>query len=261
MPEYAINNVWYHPSIDDLESHPPLLFDPNHPECRQLESIIRKSVDLAQSDHLIAMPALLNGVDILAELRGTASLLMDMMEAPDAVQRRLGEIDQAYFQAFDRMRDLVKLPDGSMAFGYFMLYGKGKVGLCQCDTASMFSPEMFAEFVIPHLQEQCAFLDRSMFHLDGAECLRHLDMLLAIDDLDAIEFTPDPKSPSGGDPSWYPLYKRILASGKSLWVANLRKHEVVPLLDAIGGKGVYCSINGIDEKEADELYRAAEGYR
>ena len=260
-PEYAANNVWYRPCMSDLESHPPLQFDPSHPEVVQLETIVRESVESSQGNYLIGMPAILGGIDILAELRGTADMLMEMIENPDAVHRRLREIQAAYVPAFDRMYDLIKQPDSAMAFGYFMLYGRGKVGLCQCDTASMFSPAMFDEFVIPYLREQCAFLDRSMFHIDGSQCLAHLDLLLGIDDLDAIEYTPDPKVPNGGSAHWFDLYKKILAAGKSLWVANLKKDEVLPVLDSIGGKGVYLSVNGLSADDAEGLARNIEAYR
>ncbi|HWP40233.1 MAG TPA: hypothetical protein VNL70_04860 [Tepidisphaeraceae bacterium] len=260
-PEYAPNNVWYRPCISDLQTHPPLRFDPDHPQVRQLETIVRETVKLAAGNYFVGMPALLGGIDVLAELRGTADLLMDMLDAPELVHRRLREIQDAYVQAFDRMYDIVKLDDGSMCYGYFMLWGHGKTGLCQCDTAAMFSPQMFAEFVVPYLREQCAYLDWSMFHVDGAQALVHLDLLLQIQDLDAIEFTPDPKSPGGGEAHWYELYRRILGAGKSVWVANLRKEQVIPLLDAIGGRGVYLSVNGIDEAAGEELARAIEPYR
>jgi hypothetical protein len=261
MPQYAANNVWYQPCMTDLDAHPPLRFDPQHPQVRQLEAIARQSVAAAAGNYFIGMPALLGGIDVLAELRGTAELLMDMIENPDAVHRRLREIQDAYVLAFDRMYEIVKLDDGSMCFGYFMLYGAGRTGLCQCDTAAMFSPQMFGEFVIPYLREQCAFLDHSMFHIDGAQCLIHLDLLLQVDDLDAIEYTPDPKSPGGGDPHWYELYRRILRAGKSLWVANLAKSQVLPLLDAIGGAGVYVSVNNINVADAEDLAAKIEPYR
>jgi hypothetical protein len=247
--------------MSDIERHPPLRFDPDHPECRQLEEIVRRTVELAQGNYFVGMPALLGGVDVLAELRGTPDLLMDMIDNPAAVHRRLREMQDAYVQAFDRMYELIRLPDGSMCFGYFMLWGPGRTGLCQCDTAAMLSPTMFDEFVIPYLREQCAYLGHSMYHVDGARALIHLPMLLELDDLDAIEFTPDPKSPGGGDPHWDDVYRRILDAGTSLWVANLAPKQVVPLLDRIGGKGVYVSVNGMTEAEAEELASLVDPYR
>lgn len=260
-PEYAPGNVWYRPCMEDIESHPPLRFDPSHPRVVELERIVARTFELAAGNYLVGMPALLPGIDVLAELRGSANLLIDLLENPEAVHRRLHEIHAAWIDAYDRMYRLVRQPDGSMTFGYFMLWSPGKVGLAQCDSSAMFSVEMFDEFVVPFLRLQCEHLDHCMYHVDGAQALRHLDSLLKIEKLDAIEFTPDPKSPGGGDPSWYPLYRRILDAGKSVWVANLRLHEVIPLLDAIGGRGVYVSVNGLSIPEAEQLAREVERYR
>lgn len=260
-PKYATNNVWYEHCMGDLRDHPPLRFDPAHPQVRQLEQIVSETARLAAGNYFVGMPALLGGLDVLAELLGTAEMLMEMVEDPAAVHARLREIQAAYEPAFDRLYDLIRLPNGGMCFGYFMLWGEGKTGLCQCDTAAMFSPAMFGEFVIPYLKQQCAFLDRSMFHIDGSQCLMHLDQLLAIEDLDAIEYTPDPKSPGGGDASWFPTYKRILDAGKSVWVANLRMHEVEPVFKALGGRGVYVSVNGLTEADGEALARVVDRYR
>lgn len=260
-PEYSPNNVWYHACMDDLDAHPPLRFDPTHPRVVELERIVARTVELSCGNYLVGMPALLPGIDVLAELRGAANLMMDLLENADVVHRRLREIHAAWIDAYDRMHEIVRQPDGSMAFGYFMLFAAAKVGLPQCDSAAMFSNAMFDEFVIPYLQLQCDHLDRCMFHVDGAQALRHLDSLFQVEKLHVIEFTPDPKSPGGGDPSWFPLYRRILQAGKSVWVANLRKHEVIPLLDAIGGRGVYLSVNGLTIAEAEQLARDVEPYR
>jgi len=58
----------------------------------------------------------------------------------------------------------------------------------------------------------------------------------------AVEFTPDPSSPPAGDPSWYPLYRRILEKGKSVWIAPVLPDEALPLLRAVGTEGVYLTV-------------------
>ena len=80
----------------------------------------------------------------------------------------------------------------------------------QCDASAMFSSAMFDDFVVPALTEQCRWLDYSLYHLDGTQAMHHLDSLLAIEALDAIEWTPQAGIESGGHPRWYPLYKRII---------------------------------------------------
>lgn len=260
IPKYEKDNIWYHSCITDPDAHPPLRFDPAHPYSQMLESVLRQTVAQSRGHYFVGMPAIVPNLDVLAELRGIQNLLMDMIERPAWVHEKLSEIETAYRQVFDILYDIIKDEDGGMAFGYFMLWGPGKTGLLQCDAAAMFSPKMFDEFVVPYLKQSVEYLDYSMFHVDGHQCLAHVDLLLQIDKLDAIEWTPDPQVPPGGSPHWYDLYKKILNAGKSVWVANIDVDDVIPLLDAIGSKGVYLNVVTAGGKKinADDLERLAE---
>jgi hypothetical protein len=90
--------------------------------------------------------------------------------------------------------------------------------------------------------------------------MRHLDNLLAIQPLDAIEWTPQAGIETGGNKRWYDLYRRILAAGKSVQVVNVEPDEVLPLLDAIGRKGVYMLIQFKDEREAEQILERVGNY-
>ncbi len=54
----------------------------------------------------------------------------------------------------------------------------------------LISSEMFREFVMPALVEQCERLAYVMYHLDGTTALHQLDALLEIKSIRAIEWTP-----------------------------------------------------------------------
>ena len=60
----------------------------------------------------------------------------------------------------------------------------------QCDFCYMISPEQFEEFVLPHLVEQVEHMERSVYHLDGVGELTHLDTILDIEGLTAIQWIP-----------------------------------------------------------------------
>ena len=81
----------------------------------------------------------------------------------------------------------------------------------------------------------------------------HLDSLLSIEQLDAIEWTPQAGIETGGNRRWYDLYRRILAAGKSVQVLVARTEELIPLLDAIGPKGVYALLPFTDERRTEAL--------
>jgi 5-methyltetrahydrofolate--homocysteine methyltransferase len=125
----------------------------------------------------------------------------------------------------------------------------------------MLSPYLFDTFVVPALTEQCQWLDHSLYHLDGTQAMIHLDSLLGIDALNAIEWTPQAGIETGGHPRWHTLYRKILNAGKSIQAVGVHKDEVLPLLDAIGGKGVYIITRCDSITEAEEMLAALEVYR
>ncbi len=93
---------------------------------------------------------------------------------------------------------------------------------------------MFDEFVIPTLREQCAALDYVYYHLDSTTALQHLESLLLMEEIDAIEWTPQSGLPQGGSPEWYDLYRRVKAAGKSVHAFVVEPDEIEPLLRAVG---------------------------
>ena len=267
-PGFSKETVWFEPSMKDVadpEKLPPLRFDPENRWWKLSEATVRACAELAGGSYTVGCPDLIENIDILAALRDPQTLLMDMIERPEWVERKVEEINQVFFEAYDRIYDVIRFvggpDDGSSTFGPFTIWGPGKVAKVQCDAAAMFSPDMFERFVVPALSSQCEWLDHSMFHLDGHQCIVHLDLLLSIGALGAIEWTPDPQVPSGGSPEWYPMYRKILAAGKSVQAVGVGLDEVVPLLDAVGGKGMYVATWVSTLAEAEELAKKVEQFR
>jgi hypothetical protein len=263
-PDFGATTVWFDPAMkqeEHPERRPPLKFDPANRWWKVHENTLRACVEMGRGKYLTGCPDLVENVDVLASLRDAQLLLMDMIERPEWVEEKIGEINQVWFEVYDRVYDIIKREDGSACFGAFNLWGPGKTAKVQCDASAMFSPAMFERFVVPALTAQCEWLDHSMYHLDGHQCLCNLDALLGIKALDAIEWTPDPAVPSGGNARWYPLYRRILAAGKSVQAVGVRQDEVIPLLDAVGGKGLYIMTWGAERKAFERISEQAAAYR
>jgi len=262
-PDFAEDTVWFHPCIEteeEPEKLSPLKFDPNHPWWKITEEILRQGAAAARGKYFVGCPDLVENMDVLSSLRGAQTLCMDMIERPGWIEQKIAEINEVWFAAYDRIYELIKLEDGSSAFGAFYIWGPGKVAKVQCDASAMFSPQMYRRFVVPALTKQCAWLDHSLYHLDGTQAVQHLDALLEIGPLDAIEWTPQAGIETGGHQRWHELYRRILAAGKSVQIVNVELHEIVPLLDAIGGKGVYLLIQFKDEREVEQVSKLVKGY-
>ena len=169
-PGFSEETVWFKPCWKDVaapESLPPITFNPTNAWWRLTEETIRACVAQAKGNYLVGCPDLVENIDILAALRDPQALLFDMIERPDWVEQKVAEINQAFFEAYQRIYDMIRLADGSSCFGPFQIWGTGKTVKVQCDASAMFSPEMFEQFVVPSLTAQCAWLDNSLYHLDG----------------------------------------------------------------------------------------------
>lgn len=262
-PDFAESTVWFRPRFApgvEPADLPPLTFDPANPWWRTTEAILRAAVAASRGKYFVGCPDLLENMDVLSSLCDPEALCTDLLERPDWIVQRIAEINGVWFEAYQRIYDLIKLEDGSSCYDAFYLWGPGKVAKVQCDSSAMFSPRMFRQFVVPALTRQCAWLDHSLYHLDGTQAVQHLDALLEIEPLDAIEWTPQAGIETGGHPRWHGMYRRILAAGKSVQVVNVELDEVQPLLDAIGGKGVYLMIQFKDDREAERAAKLVEPY-
>lgn len=258
------NTVWYDPiwaDVEEPESLPPITFDPENRFFRHDRELIETLTTRGEGKFLTGLPDLIENMDTLSQLRGNAALLYDMIDRPDWVLQKVMEINQCYFQAFDLLWDLLKDEDGGGSFAPFSIWAPGKTAKVQCDMAAQFSPAMFEQFVVPGLEEQCRWLEYSVFHLDGPACIAHLDLLLGIDALDAIQWTPGPKVPPPTDEEWFPMYRKILQAGKSLLVLGVKLDQVAPILDALGTRGVYMHIECPDIETAKEFQAVADRYR
>ena len=211
-------------------------------------------------NYYVGCPDLMEGLDVLASIRGTQDVLMDMIVDPEGLEEQLQKVNDIYFRVFDRIYEMIR-EGNEMAFCYFSLWGPGTVSKLQSDISIMFSEEDFRRFVLPFTREQCQKIDYTLYHLDGVDAIRHLDAILEIEELNAVQWTPGYGQPQGGDPCWYDLYKRILAGGKSVMANWVTLDELEPLLDHVGNQGMHLNVDFKSEKDIETAMRIVEKYR
>ena len=262
QPGFAENSVWYTPFMDDPDLCGRIFFNPQDNHWWDIHmALIDEGLKRANSRYLVGVPDLIENLDTLAALRGETKVLYDLYDRPGWVQARLAEITASWMHAFDLIYEKVRDEAGGNVFSAFRIWGPGKTAKLQCDFSVMISPEMFREFVVPHLETQCRHLDYTMYHLDGTNALQHLDSLLEIEELKAIEWTPQAGKPQGGSPEWYELYRHIKAAGKAVQAICVELDEVVPLLDAIGPEGTFILIfDPVNETGLEKLLKDVEPY-
>lgn len=255
--EAGEDTIWIHPRAEPGET---IALDENNRWWRLHMDLIRACKRRAEGRYFVGCPDLIEGLDTLASLFGTQPVLLDMVDRPEFLEEQLQRVNDIWFEVFERIYDEIQV-NGEMTFCYFSLWAPGRMAKLQCDLSAMFSAKRFRRFVQPFIRQQCQKLDYSMYHLDGVDAIRHLDALLEIEELNAIQWTPGVGQPQGGDAGWYDLYRRIRAAGKAIMPAGVEVHELQPLLDAVGPQGVNLLMHFETENDIEAALEIAEHYR
>jgi hypothetical protein len=114
----------------------------------------------------------------------------------------------------------------------------------------MISPALFQEFFLPEIADEIAWLDRSIYHVDGRDALRHLNALLQIEALDAIQWVWG--AGQGPASRWIPLFQRIQRAGKSLHIST-EAAELDLLMEALRPEGVMLFTWASSVEEANAI--------
>jgi hypothetical protein len=251
------DTIWIHPRAEQGDA---IVLNESNRWWRTHLDLIRACRRRAQGRYFVGCPDLVEGLDTLAALRGTQPVLLDMMDRPAELAQQVQAVNDVWFQVFERIYGEIN-EGGAMAFCYFSIWGPGRVAKLQSDISGMISTRNFRRFVQPFIREQCQWLDYSLYHLDGVDALRHLDALLEIQELNAIQWTPGVGQPQGGDPCWYDLYKRMRAGGKSIMPCWVELNQLRPLLDTVGPEGINVLMHFQSERDIDAALAIAAHYR
>ena len=250
------DTIWIHPNPDFTDE---IVFNPELPNWILHKELLKACKAKANGHYFVGMPDLMEGLDVLAALKGTDRVLLDTVMQPEILEQQMQQINDIYFKVFDELYDIIREGD-EMAFCYFSSWAPGKMSKLQSDISTMISQDDYRRFVQPFIREQCQKIDYTLYHLDGVGAMHHLPALLEIEELNAIQWTPGVGEPQGGSPKWYDLYKKILAGGKSVMACWVTLDELKPLLDHIGADGVHLEMDFHNEKEVEQAMRIVEEY-
>ncbi len=204
--------VWFFPEKELPTEEIHVKYDPNNKWARRIKDIYRAGMERWDGLVLMGMTDLGGNLDVAAELRGSENLLYDLYDAPDEVQRLCAEIDVAWKEAYDDLNSVLQ-PKNPGYSDWTGVYSSSPFYTLQCDFSYMIGTPMFEEFVLPSLRKSTHMLDHTLYHLDGIGALKHLDTLLTLDNLDAVQWIYGDGQPSGKH--WIDVYQRIVAGGKS----------------------------------------------
>ena len=235
--------VWFFPQsgMEDAPiSEVHAFYDPENAWARRIKEIYRAAVDRFDGTVIMGMPDLGGVMDIVASLRGTENLLYDLIDEPEEVHRLVHEAELAWEAAYDDF-SRVLAPQKALT-DWDGLLSASPSYVIQCDFCYMISNPMFREFVLPTLKRNTERLAHTIYHLDGIGALTHLDDILTLPKLNAVQWVYGdgrPKSKHWIDT----VYRKIAAAGKGIHVVE-EPQNLLDVCEALGsGKGLYASYN------------------
>lgn len=212
------DTVWFNKCLDGWDGVPKLTFDPENKWFKKHLQLAKDCQALAGDDFYVDMPDLMENIDVLASLRGAQDILFDLLDEPEMIGERIQEVTDIYYEYYDRFYDIIKDEEGGNAYTVFQIWGPGRTVKLQCDFSAMMSPEDFRKYIQPSLRTQSENVDHVLYHLDGPAAIKHMDALMEIDGIDALQWTSGDAGPDGTLPDWDVIYDKAIAAGKSIWV-------------------------------------------
>jgi len=255
-PVYTPTSVWFMPVIDDWEKD-HTVYDPNNSLLKLQMNLMKRLSMLGRGQYFVTMPDNCGSMDGVAGLRGSENLLEDMYDNPEYVERALKKVlfalEQSSIELFEAAKES---NEGGSSHSWMHLWSPGKLLQLQCDLSVMISPAMFEKFILPELEETTSWLDHSVYHFDGIEQLRHLDMILSVKNLDMIQWTRVAGQPPTSDNM--EALKKIQKAGKGL-VLFPELWEVEKFLDELSPNGLHLVVHGVTtDEDAMNILKMAE---
>ena len=212
------DTVWFNKCLDGWDGVPKLTFDPENKWFKKHLQLAKDCQARAGDDFYVDMPDLMENIDVLASLRGAQDILFDLLDEPEMIGERIQEVTDIYYEYYDRFYDVIKDEEGGNAYTVFQIWGPGRTVKLQCDFSAMMSPEDFRKYIQPSLRSQSENVDHVLYHLDGPAAIKHMDALMEIEGIDALQWTSGDAGPDGTLPDWDVIYDKAIAAGKSIWV-------------------------------------------
>lgn len=251
---WSPDTTWFWPleGVASLEEIHPV-FDEENLWWRRVVEVTQRAVTRWGNQVLVGIADLGGNLDILASLRGSDKLLLDLTDAPGEVDRLTREITRLWLRYYDALYTITSQTGrGNACWGPCWSAGKGY--MLQSDFSYMISPRMFKRFVLPDLTTCCDHLEYGFYHLDGVGEIPHLDHLLSIERLRGIQWQPGDGQPKGD--GWLDLLARIRNGGKRCQIYVTRQGALT-VQKELGGKGFLMHIvdDPMTPTEAEEFLR------
>lgn len=246
--EYGETTSWSIPNLLDWTDVDQLKFSMENFYWKKMLEMTDALLEVGKGKFYTGITDLHPGGDAIVAFRDPLRMNIDMIEAEDEIKALLRSITDTYFTVYDFYYDKLTAA-GQAICAWPGIVSTKKWYVPSNDFSCMISSEMFDDVFLPGIAEECRHLEASIYHLDGPNALRHLDSLLAIPELNAIQWVYGDGHGRASD--WMPVYTKCQAAGKGLQL-TIGVDELDDFMENLQPNGLWITITGVENREHAE---------
>jgi hypothetical protein len=250
--EFGEVTSWIEHSVHGPEDLPKLRFSTDNEYYLGIEELTRVALERSDGRYLVGYTDLHGSLDCLADWRDPQELCLDLLDDPDFIRDMLAIARENFLTVYDAF-DVRLKASGELSVTWMGIPSRGKMHIPSCDFSTLISPDLFEEFFLPEMLREVRHTTHNIFHLDGKGLLRHLDRLLEVPEIHAIQWVQ-----GVGDDApilqWVPVIQKIQASGKGV-IVDLRPDELEEFIARVPRDGIYLCIAAGENEQPDILQR------
>jgi len=250
---FTDSTSWSEPILHDWADIAKLKVKTDNTYLRCILDMTRLTTEVGRGKFVTGLTDIHPGADLAASFRDPQQLCVDIISEPGHVMALLEHIGKSFFEFYELNDSIIKASGQTISTSWLPLFvNNQRYYIPSNDFSIMISNEMFCEFFLPELLDEISWLDRSIYHLDGPGALRHLQTLLDIPKLDAIQYVYG----DGAKPAsrWIGVYQRIQDAGKKLHIAVMPE-EIDFFMANLHPEGVMMHTSVATADEADAVLR------
>jgi len=220
-----------------------------HPFWLKFLSLAERVSKLAAGSFLLILPDWGCISDALYTMRGTA-FLEDTIFVPEVISRVMKRLDPM-LNSLNKDSYKAVLENGAAVAPWLRIWSDEPYTIPACDISTMLGPNQINPF-LDQIEREARTFDRAIYHLDGPEGAIHLDSILEIPEIKAVQFSPTPNRFTAI--GYLDIFKKIQAKGRSVYV-YCPVDEVFELCDSLkrDSLAIVLRNNSLDMKDVGDL--------
>jgi hypothetical protein len=256
--EFGEVTSWTHPLIDTKDDLGKIKLDYSSIYFQKIEELTLHALERCESRYYVGYTDLHPGMDFVASWRGNDRVCMDFYLNPELLRELIDIAARDFQEVYDYFHSLLS-EKGQPSVNWLGVPSKGKLHVPSCDFSTLIGPELFDEYCLPILHKEVRSMDRNIFHLDGRGVAKHIDSILTIPEIEAIQWVQG----VGEDQSiaqWLPLINK-LQSVKMPVIVDVALDELEWFIDNNRPEGLFLWVGTSSDEEEELVLKRLESWK